>query len=496
MNIIDKAVAFFSPSAGLRRMRARYFLDTSAKLAYDAIASERRRGGWSPSNASANAEIGLALADLRKFSRDLCRNNPYAKKALREWSKRVAGDGIIPQAATGREEIDSIIDARFQAWAQNPCSDRRINWGAACKLIAQAMFESGEAVIRLFQRNPADGLAVPFQIQIIEPDYIDTSKTEQLQSGYIIEGVEFDQIGRIRGYWLFPQHPGEVVITSFKPAMQSYFVPAADCLHVAEIERPGQVRNVPRLTPVIRVLRELDEFSDAMRVQQKIAACFGAFVESPEGSSMSIGPESTDATTGKKLEEMSPGLIQYLRPGEVIKTATPPNSGSYAETKKTELREVAVGLDIPYMLLADDPGDANYSSARYNGRAYVDTIEGIQWTVLIPQAMDPVYRRFIDNLITRGDIPGPFSGYDPYGVEWHPPAFDLFDRNDEAKADATEMANGSQTFAQVCGRKGYDPNRQFDELVAWNRRFKEAGLLPPGTGGNINGQNQTAAPAA
>ncbi len=95
--------------------------------------------------------------------------------------------------------------------------------------------------------------------------------------GFIVQGVEFDPLGRRRAYWMFPVHPGEVAMFR-RASLTSQPVPASSVLHLFDRLRPGQVRGVPWLAPVILKLRDLDEYDDAELVRKKIEACFAAFV--------------------------------------------------------------------------------------------------------------------------------------------------------------------------------------------------------------------------
>ncbi|MBF0563502.1 MAG: phage portal protein, partial [Alphaproteobacteria bacterium] len=60
MNFLDHLIGFFSPSAGVRRARARVAGDIF-KRNYEAAQVGRRTEGWYTSGADANAEIGPAM---------------------------------------------------------------------------------------------------------------------------------------------------------------------------------------------------------------------------------------------------------------------------------------------------------------------------------------------------------------------------------------------------------------------------------------------------
>lgn len=196
MNWLDRAIDWVSPQSGLQRARCRSV--SQALLAYEGVRSERRQGGWNTSGTSGNAEIGPRLGKLRDNGRDFTRNNPYGRRAPRDFAKRVVGTGIGGRAATGYESIDAVINERWAQFSRRCMSDRRIVLGAAQKLMVSSAFTSGDVLIRRWVRRPEDGLAVPLQLQILESDYLDHSKTQSTPTGYIIQGVDFSHIGEIR----------------------------------------------------------------------------------------------------------------------------------------------------------------------------------------------------------------------------------------------------------------------------------------------------------
>lgn len=479
-----------SPRAGVRRLQARAAEQTL--LTYDAVRSERRQGGWSTTGNSGNAEMGPALAKLRANSRDMDQNNPYAKKAKRRRSKRVVGYGITPQAQSGDAELDKVIDRRWKQWVRQCASDRRMNFYGAQQLIVETEFLSGEVLVRLWDRRASDGLAVPFQIQILEPDYLDTAKTQTLDGGrYIIQGVQFDALGRIEGYWLFGQHPGEVTLTSSR-AFTSSLVPADLVLHHAQPERPGDVRAVPRMAVTLSKLRDIAEYADAEIVRKKVTACMVGSIETPETEALTAGAVTTDSD-GKRVEEFRPGMMLYPPPGGKTNFFAPPDSGDFAAHKKTELREVAAGLDVPYVVLAEDLSDVNYSSFRGGAIDERDGVEQYRCNWLIPQVLDPIWEKFCRVLYLIGEIPSP-----DVLVKWNPPPFDLLDRLEEAKADEKELGLGKVTWPQLVGNQGLDPEEQIAQIETWKDRLEAAGVsFFPKQVGNQNGtaDSQTQTPA-
>jgi lambda family phage portal protein len=486
MNLLDKAINYFSPARGLRREYARHM---QAMLSYEGARSGRRQGGWQTSGTSGNAEIGPAAAKLRDNTEDLIRNNAFAKKGMRRWRRRVVGYGVTPQADWGSPEVNKIIDGAWLEFARRCCSDQRLNFNACLGQIVRTAYVRGECLIRLWDRLLSDGLPVPFQIQLLEGDYLDKDKVQATANGYIIHGVQFDLVGRIVGYWLFGQHPGDVVATSAR-GLTSKFVSAEFVIHHAELDRPGDVRTVGRMSAVIAKLRDLDEVGDAKLMRAKIEACLAMFVGQPEGrDGATLGPITDSA--GQKIEEMRPGMIAYGAYGQKPEFFSPTGSGDYAQYKKSELKEVAAGLDQPYVVIGEDISDVNYSSFRGGAIDERDSVDEYRWVWLEPQVLDRIWRKFIDTLVMMGRIPAP-----RYGVKWNFPPFDLLDRKAEAEADELELRLGKRTWPQMVGDQAQDPEKQIAEIQVWKPRLAEAGVTFNAKAGVNDGNAQNSSPAA
>lgn len=468
MNFLDRAIDWFAPQVGLKRSRAR--AANEALLSYEGVRSARRAGTWTTTSTSGNAEMGPALGKLRDNAEDLARNNAFGAKAVRRWCRRTIGYGITPQADTGKVAVNAIIDGLWKQWVPTCCSDSRINLYAAQRQIARTAFVRGECLIRMWDRFTADKLPVPFQIQVLEPDWLDKDKTQTLTGGgYIIHGVQFNAFGRLEGFWLFGDHPGNVIQTS-RRGMLSKFVPSEYIIHHVPLERPEDVRGVSRFAPIINKLRDLDEYADAEIVRKKIEACLLMFVGQEEGADgPTLGGVITDST-GKKIESFEPGMIAYGQAGQKPEFFAPSTTGDYAAHKTIELREIAAGFDLPYIIMAED-WNVSYSNFRGGAVDERDSIDEYRWLWFIPQVMDRIWQRFIDKLVAIGAIDEA-----NYGVRWNPQPFDLLDRKAEAEGDQIELQIGKKTWPQLVGEQGNDPAKQLEEIKRWKSGLDAAGV--------------------
>lgn len=178
MNWLDRAVNYISPGHGVRRTQARMALEMAR--AYEAAKVGRRGDGWRAGSGSANAEVLPALAIVRNRAREAVRNNEYASTALNALVANTVGIGIVGKAPD---------QALWDDWREYCDADGQLDFNGLMELAARTRYESGEVLIRFRWRTPEDGLVVPLQLQVLEPDHLDTLKTGPLDNGnYAIAG--------------------------------------------------------------------------------------------------------------------------------------------------------------------------------------------------------------------------------------------------------------------------------------------------------------------
>lgn len=296
---------------------------------YEGGGAGRRHAGWRSTRADANTVIGPALALLRERARDLVRNSPYAESALSTIADHAVGEGIIAKP------VPADLRAReaWKRWAESTAcdADGRHDIYGLQKLVMRTVVESGEVLVRRRLRRPTDGLPLPMQLQVLEPDYLDTQKDSlgMLGGPRIVQGVEFDAIGRRVAYWLFPEHPG----SAYGSIPTSVRVPAENVLHVFRVTRAGQVRAPSWFAPVLLKFRDFDEFDDATLMKQKIAACLAVLTSDVDGTAPPLG--TADDTTEPGIDSLEPGMALNIPPGRSVDVVDPPRVNEYEPYSKT-----------------------------------------------------------------------------------------------------------------------------------------------------------------
>lgn len=460
MNFLDRFIAWLSPRWGEARARSRLMARH-----FESASAGRRTSGWSRRLTDANqAASGATLAYLRAQARDLVRNNPWAKRGLRRIVTNTVGWGIRPKA-TGRNATQ--VMQLWKRWGETTECDAagRLTFYGLQRLVMRTVVESGEVLIRRRRRRPDDGLAIPLQLQILEPDYIDTSKDgiKGEEGGEIIQGIEFDMIGRRVAYWLFDQHPGG---NSLRTAV-SKRVTADGILHVFDQERPGQVRGPSWFASVDMRLHEFDEYEDATLMKQKIAACMAAFVHDPEGGAVALGEAGT-ASSGQPLDTFEPGMILNLPPGKDVTVAQPPAVNDHQSFTATSLRGVAAGLGVTYEDLTGDYSNVNYSSARMARIAHAGDVHDWRWNMLIPQFCAPAWAWMLEAIDPGAELAP---------AAWTPAPLPMLDPDKDGAATTKAVRAGQMTLDEMVREQGFDPEEHWKEYAESLKRIDELGIV-------------------
>lgn len=482
-----------------RSALTRRLLGDVESFRYEGATAGRRVHGWYAASTDANVELMGALVWLRNRARDLVRNNPYAAKALEELVGNTIGTGIVPQAKTGDQGLDKIIDAEWPYFAEQCDTPQRLDFYGMQSLVLRSTAESGEELIRFRPRLAQDNLRVPLQLQLLEADFLDQARTMGLVNGHVMQGVQFDLIGRRIAYWLFSYHPGGVLILNPRGGIISQPVPADQIMHVFRVLRPGQVRGVPWFTPSMMAFRDLDDYCDAERMRKKIEACVVAMVTQTEGAAGSpfgISKE-LDPITSKPVENFEPGMVEYMKPGQDVKFNNPQATGGYREYKMTELQGIMAGIGMPYELGTGDMSQVNYSSWRGGMLGLRNNVENLRWLTMIPQFAMPVRRRFIDTLVLLGKIPGR-ALTDPsinlYTTQWTAPRFESVDPVKDAEAVLKDIRMGRKTWFEAVIENGFDPGVQLQQIALFNKLLDKFEIILDSDPRNttLRGQEQAA----
>jgi lambda family phage portal protein len=411
---------------------------------------------------------------------------------------------LRPIPTTGDKDLDRRLLDLWEAWGRvcYPLSRQGI-YGVQ-SLIARAFFESGEVMVRRHVRQIDDRVLnlPPLQLQVLEGDFMPTWKNvvwyplPVQQGNRIVQGVELDTMDRRTAYWLLPVHPGDAwSITGGYGAFSPARVDSADVLHLMHEARPGQVRGVPWLAPVVIALWDLGGMTDSERARAKVATCIAAFVESMD-TDEGIPPRPDGITgaedeygnlvldsNGDPVEQFHPGMIAYLPPGKKVAINSPNLPSGYDVYQRVSLHEIAAGVGLAYEVLTGDLSLVNFSSIRLGLNEQNRMIRALREQVFVPLAMQPIWEWFCEA--------GQFAGLLPLDTEtfpcrWSSPRVESVDRKTDAEADLREMRNATRSRRDVIASYGQDPDAVDAEIALDIENRRKLGIVSDGDPGEVS----------
>jgi lambda family phage portal protein len=470
MNAFEKIIGFFSPSLAAERAKNRLLLESfqDLKRSYDAGTRGRRGAGWATSGEEdPNIDIARSLAVLRNRSRNLYKNNRWAKKAVRTIALNTIGTGVQPTPKGKSRRATERVKQVWKDWAEEKTCDfyGRKNMYALQMLAMRTVVISGEVLV-VRRRTPSE--TVPFKIQVLEGDFLDMNKntltTDRGRAeNFIVQGVEFDSEGKRVAYWIYDHAPTNMNAVKFT----SKRVSAEDVLHIFEEERPGQVRGVPFLAASMLQLRDFDDYEDAQLVRQKIAACFSVFVtQSPTG----IGLPGEDGEREDGISRVEPGIVERLSPGESVQFASPPAAEGYADYSRKIQQGIAAGAGITYEQLSGDLSNVNFSSGRMGWIEAHRQIEDWQFNMFIPDFCGGIWNWLNDALVARGVIS------ELVKAEWTPQGRMMIDPTKETAAMSAMLGAGLQSWTEAVKERGYDPDVLLTQIKEDADKLRELGI--------------------
>jgi lambda family phage portal protein len=414
-----------------QRSVSQYVHQRSARLpTYEAGSTQGRRGIWT-SSAGPNSALLGRLDSMRNESRHVIRNNPTARHISDHLVVNVIGDGIRPM--TQYPDLYGLQALAFRS-----------------------MLEGGDSFTRLRARKPEDVDTVPLQLQVLESEHVPSTKSTIYNGNPVVGGIERDLIDRVAAYWMYRVHPTDRVGITGGSDLMEVRVPGEDVIHLFHERRPGQARGEPWLVTGLPILRDVDDISDAVRMQQKVATLFAGFYRKPAADNGL--PPNAKGSGDVVFQDVEPGTFAELPPGYDITLADPPDVGSNYETfMRTNLSAIGAAVNSIYEQVTGNwegmSSDRAYRAAMLEFSRFVSSW---QWHLMVFQWCRPVWRRFVSTAIMSGAWTPPQGAkpIDIYRAKWAMPARGYIHPVQEVTAYVEAIKAGFMTREQAAQQLG------------------------------------------
>lgn len=466
--------------------RSGFLLPERLKASYEGAADGRRSSSWDAPDTGVNSLIMPALRNLRSRSRAAVRNDPYAANAIDRRVSNLIGTGITPQPRLEDKELRTLLQELWEDWVDESDADQLTDFYGQQALVARTVEQSGECFVRIRPRRLEDGLAVPLQLQCLAPEFVPHDKFEVTKSGNVIRaGIEFNGFGQRVAYWCYRSHPSDLAALNAGYNMLVR-IPASQMLHIFEPVEPGQLRGVPRLAPVLKRLRSLDNYDDAVLFRQEVANLFAGFIRKPalEGQSridpLTGAPINTGSDGFTPMVALEPGTMQELLPGEEVEFSKPPDGGNnYPDFMRQQLMAAAAGASLPYELMTGDMRGVNDRTIRVVLNEFRRRLEQLQFGVYVHQLCRPVRAAWLDMAVLSGALP--LRDYSQRRREylrtrWVPQGWAYIQPVQDVQARAMEINAGLTSRSEMCLRSGTDAEIVDQENAADAARAHSLGL--------------------
>ena len=431
--------------------------------AYEGATQGRRATGWNAPATGPNRALNSSLSTLRNRARQGFRNNPWMERGITRNVVNEIGTGITPLFASSNEAFNEALSDLWTPWTGMACPDGTLDFYGMLAQACRSRRSAGEVFIRLRSRPASFGMAVPIQLQVIEPDHVPETMNRVRRNGNkIIAGIEFNKRGERVAYWMYPEHPQDT--DGMMMASKALRIPANQVIHHYLPLRPGQVRGEPDVVQALLRAKTYDSYEDSELVRKETRAPFTGFLQKEYSGE---NDWKFDPITGEPvgdddpLPEISaqPGTVLTGAAGEKLTLFDGDNTGAgYSDFQRQQLLAVAAGTKSLYELMTGDWKNINDRVYRAMINEYRREIEMAQDHLAIHQVCERVGFWFTDAAVLSGAVsaPGYSQRYDDYNKrDWRTQRWPHIHPEQDVNAVIKELDNDLESLDAAVAKRGY-----------------------------------------
>jgi len=442
LNLIDKAIAFINPQGAIDRLVARQKIKN---FEYDAVKYSRQRKGPSSLSGAEDYRSNYDRVELMKRARDLAENVGLVRSILMKFASHTAAN-ITYQARTENPVVNTEVEAYWSEWFDKCDISTRHTGSTLMQVAVMSMLRDGDFLFVLVRDSDGN-----LKIQGIEGDRLgDPFKV--YTSSELIGGIHINQqTGAPTAYDIYSRSIGD---------MYSYqaTISASQCFHLFDPLRIDQYRGISAFHTAINDATDIHEIVGFEKMSAKVASSQSAIIKRNNNNASDLSTLTNDQDVNGsaiKLEAIESGKISYLEPGEDIVFPDGPSrpSGAFAEFHRILLRNICMGVGIPYSF-AVDPSSMSGPTARLEMQQAGRTFRRYQ-KLLDDKVLRPIKNIVIADGVARGLIENNVGSRTTRGI-FNFGANVSIDLGRESVANIAEFRAGLTSASSIYSEKGLD----------------------------------------
>lgn len=480
-DLVDTAVAVISPRTARTRMADRAALKLRA---YDSAKTTRQTGDWYAPGSDINSITRASNETIRNRSRELTRNFPYFKRAIDILTTYTVGTGHIYKSLV--RDADGKLDKKTNQKIESAVAFAMdelditgdLHGHELATLNVKKEIEDGEFInIRRLLKDK--NRYIPYCLQAIESDWLDSLPMGALAGNVLDQGVEYDPKTGQKKRYHFRTPPTSGFFGLFNSAPTEFILDADQVILEFETLRPNQLRGVSAFQSALLIARDLSMYLDAEIDGAKAAAKYMAMIETPTPDDFRIG--QTTGPQGQKIDAMENAIIEYLRPGEKINFASHNRPGdSFVPFTRFILRIVAITTGTTYEFLSGDYEGLNYANLKgiRNDFGVMNRPRSMR---LDRHFYQPVTRDIVKHCVLNGklSLPGYWKNPERYLIgKFIGPGMPSPDPLREGRAALDAIDGRLMSRQQWAAERGQSIDEVFDELQEEEEMMKERNITP------------------
>ena len=436
-----------------RQVRARF---DAAQTTQD-----NRRHWASAGNLSADAEASPAVRQiLRNRSRYEISNNSYAKGVVLTLANDVIGTGPRLQMLTSDDVFNRQAEQDFMMWSS------AVRLPEKLRTMRMARCQDGEA-FAIMGTNPKVPHEIQLDLMLVEADQI-TSRFGLSIDRYEVDGIIMDSFGNPSFYRVLKFHPGGTGFSCYDDAVT---ISAESMLHSFRVERPGQHRGVPEMTPALPIFSQLRRFTLAVLAAAEAAADFAGILYTdapPNGEADEVDPMA--------LVELERNMLLTMPGGWKMAQLDPKQPATtYAEYVDKLIDEAVRCILMPSNIAKGNSSGYNYASGRLDHQVYFKAIR-VDQSFIASVILDRILHTWLREYFLLHPV---FEMNYRYPLPQHAWFWDgnsHVDPMKESRAQDIRLKNHSTSLAHEYALQGKDWETELREIAREKKLMQELGL--------------------